>query len=133
LRRAQNPDPSKGQASARLLRNLLETALQAAEKFDSKRLLVAQALLPVRVVLRLSLLHSQEWLCYSTFSASCLAAEAGFGCGSAALHCEEIGPWGISSFSIYPPRASSMLVGGRRLPFPPASLASSVQFPDFLP
>jgi len=38
------------------------TAKQVAEKVDSKRFLVAQALLPVRVLLRLLLMHSQEWL-----------------------------------------------------------------------
>src|SRR3984893_1880370 len=31
---------------------------------------VAQALLPVRVLLPLSSMHSQEWLCYSTLSAT---------------------------------------------------------------
>src|SRR5713101_5775933 len=41
------------------------------EKVNSKRLLVAQALLPVLVLLHLSPMHSQEWLCYSTFSAAC--------------------------------------------------------------
>ncbi len=44
---------------------------QVAEKVNSKRLLVAQALLPVLVLLHLSPMHSQEWLCYSTFSAAC--------------------------------------------------------------
>src|SRR6266852_7686573 len=51
-----------------------QPALQAAEKVNSKRLLVAQALLPVLVLLHLSSMHSQEWLCYSTFSATCSAA-----------------------------------------------------------
>jgi hypothetical protein len=54
---------------------LASAAEQAAEKFNSKRLLVAQALLPVRVLLPLSSMHSQEWLCYSTFSAASSAAE----------------------------------------------------------
>jgi hypothetical protein len=54
----------------------MSAALQAAEKVNSKRLLVARALSPVRVLLPLSSKHSQEWLCYSTFSATCLAAEA---------------------------------------------------------
>src|ERR1700730_4557252 len=35
---------------------------------------VAQALLPVRVLLSLSSMHSQEWLCYSTLSAAASAA-----------------------------------------------------------
>jgi len=50
-----------------------------------KRLLVAQALLPVRVLLLLSSKHSQEWLCYSTFSAASEAAEVSLGCGAATL------------------------------------------------
>jgi hypothetical protein len=66
----------------RPLRCLLEAALQAAEKVNSKRHLVAQALLPVLVLLPLTSMHSQEWLCYSTFSAACLAAEAEFDSGS---------------------------------------------------
>src|SRR5882762_4580929 len=37
------------------------------EKVDSKGFLVAQALLPSRVLLPLSSMHSQEWMCYSTF------------------------------------------------------------------
>jgi Flp pilus assembly protein CpaB len=49
-------------------------AEQVAEKVNSKPLLVAQALLPVLVLLHLSSMHSQEWLCYSTFSATCEAA-----------------------------------------------------------
>src|ERR1700730_3011924 len=51
--------------------SLWVAASQAAEKVNSMRLLVAQALLPVRVLLHLSSMHSQEWLCYSTFSAAC--------------------------------------------------------------
>jgi hypothetical protein len=39
-----------------------------------KAVLVAQALLPVRVLLPLSSKHSQEWLCTSTLSAASLAA-----------------------------------------------------------
>jgi hypothetical protein len=46
----------------------------AAEKVNSMRLLVAQALLPVRVLLPFSSMHSQESLCYSTFSAASSAA-----------------------------------------------------------
>jgi hypothetical protein len=46
----------------------------ALEQCKLGRLLVAQALLPVRVLLPLSPKHSQEWLCYSTFSAAYLAA-----------------------------------------------------------
>ena len=46
------------------------------------RLLVALALLAERVLLRLPLMHSQEWLCYSTFSATSLATEADLGAGS---------------------------------------------------
>jgi hypothetical protein len=42
-------------------------AEQAAEKVNSKRFLVAQALLPVLILLHLSSMHSQEWLWYSTF------------------------------------------------------------------
>jgi hypothetical protein len=61
------------------------SALEAAEKVNSKRLLVAQALLPVLVLLHLSSMLSQEWLCYSTFSAASSTAEVEFGCGSAAL------------------------------------------------
>jgi hypothetical protein len=53
----------------------MSAALEAAEKVNSKRLLVAQALLPVRISLPLSSKHSQEWLCCSTFSAAPLAAE----------------------------------------------------------
>jgi hypothetical protein len=53
-----------------------QPALRAAEKVNSKRRLVAQAILPVLVLLHLSSMHSQEWLCYLTFSARCLAAEA---------------------------------------------------------
>src|SRR5712691_8158596 len=49
-------------------------ASQLAEKVNSEPLLVAQALLPVLVLLHLSFMHSQEWLCYSTFSASCEVA-----------------------------------------------------------
>jgi hypothetical protein len=49
-------------------------AEQLAEKVNSKPLLVAQALLPVLALQHLSSMHSQEWLCYSTFSASCEAA-----------------------------------------------------------
>jgi hypothetical protein len=41
---------------------------EAAEKVNSKRLLVAQALLPVLVLLPLSSMHNQEWLRYSNFS-----------------------------------------------------------------
>ncbi len=41
---------------------------------EVKPLLVAQALLPVLVLLHLSSMHSQEWLCYSNFSATCSAA-----------------------------------------------------------
>jgi hypothetical protein len=52
------------------MESLWGAASQLAEKDDSKRLLVAQALLPVRVLLRLSLMHSHEWLCYPTFSAA---------------------------------------------------------------
>jgi len=48
---------------------------QAAEKDNSKPLLVA--LLPVLVLLPISSVHSQEWLCYSTFSANCSAATFG--------------------------------------------------------
>jgi hypothetical protein len=40
---------------------------EAAEKVNLKRLLVAQALLPVLVLLPLLSMHSQEWLRYSTF------------------------------------------------------------------
>jgi hypothetical protein len=61
----------------------LKSALQAAEKVDSKRLLVAQALLPVLILMRLSSMHSQEWPCYAPFSAACLAAEVEVYCGSA--------------------------------------------------
>src|SRR5712691_7490273 len=49
-------------------------AEQVAEKVNSKPLLVAQVLLPVLVLLHLLSMHSQEWLCYSTFSATCEAA-----------------------------------------------------------
>ncbi len=44
---------------------------QFAEKVNSKPLLVAQALLPVLVLLPSLSMHSQEWLCYPTFSATC--------------------------------------------------------------
>jgi hypothetical protein len=36
---------------------------QAAEKVESEQVLVAQALLPVLVLLHLHSMHSQEWLC----------------------------------------------------------------------
>src|SRR5260370_24105557 len=62
--------------------NVLKSALQAAEKVNSNRLLVAQAFLPVLVLLHLSSMHSQEWLCYLTFSAASLAAEGESGAGS---------------------------------------------------
>jgi hypothetical protein len=48
--------------------NTLE--IQAVEKIDSERILVAQALLPVRIS---QSAHSHEWLCYPTFSATCEA------------------------------------------------------------
>jgi hypothetical protein len=48
-------------------------AEQAAEKVDSERVLVAQALLPVLNLQHLHSAHSQEWLCYWTFSAACEA------------------------------------------------------------
>jgi hypothetical protein len=51
-------------------------ASQVAEKVDLDCVLVAQALLPVRV---LQSAHSQEWLCYPTFSATCETATLGFG------------------------------------------------------
>jgi hypothetical protein len=53
-----------------LAQPVFPTPSEAAEKIDSKRFQVAQALLPVRVLLPLSSMHSQEWLCYSTFSAA---------------------------------------------------------------
>jgi hypothetical protein len=59
--------------------SLWGAASQAAEKVNSKRLFVAQALLPVRVLLPLSPMHSQEWLCYSTFSAETSAAGPSIG------------------------------------------------------
>ena len=43
---------------------------EATEKVDSERFLVAQALLPVQVLLQLTSMRSQEWLCYWTFSAA---------------------------------------------------------------
>jgi hypothetical protein len=39
-------------------------AEEAAEKVDSERVLVAQALLPVVNLQHLHSAHSQEWLCY---------------------------------------------------------------------
>jgi hypothetical protein len=42
-------------------------------------LLCHQALLPVRFLLPLSSKHSQEWLCYATFTANCLAADCTVG------------------------------------------------------
>jgi hypothetical protein len=48
--------------------------IRAIEKCKMKPLLVAQALLPVRVLLRLSSMHIREWMCYFTFSAAYLAA-----------------------------------------------------------
>jgi hypothetical protein len=48
-------------------------AEQAAEKVDSERVLVAQALLPVLNLQHLHSAHSQECLCYWTFSAACEA------------------------------------------------------------
>jgi hypothetical protein len=48
-------------------------ASQAAEKVDSERVLVAQALVPVLNLQHLHAAHSQEWLCYWTFSATCSA------------------------------------------------------------
>jgi hypothetical protein len=48
-------------------------AEQAAEKVDSERVLVAQALLPVLNLQHLHSAHSQEWLYYWTFSAACEA------------------------------------------------------------
>jgi hypothetical protein len=56
--------------SSGLLTPDLQSALEAAEKVKSKRLLVAQALLPVLVLPHLPSMHSQEWLCYSIFSAT---------------------------------------------------------------
>jgi Flp pilus assembly protein CpaB len=53
---------------------IIHPALQVAEKVDSLQVLVAQAFLPVLDLLHLHSMHSQEWLCYSTFSAACLAA-----------------------------------------------------------
>jgi hypothetical protein len=53
--------------------HLASAAKQVAEKVNSKRLLVAQALLPVLVLPHLPSTYSQEWLCYSTFSATCKA------------------------------------------------------------
>jgi hypothetical protein len=44
---------------------------QFAEKVNSECVLVAQALLPVLNLQHLRSAHSQEWLCYSTFSANC--------------------------------------------------------------
>ncbi len=61
-------------AKARVFRQSNVAAEQLAEKVNSEPLLVAQALLPVLVLLHLSFMHSQEWLCYSTFSASCEVA-----------------------------------------------------------
>src|SRR5260370_32641083 len=61
-------------AKAHILGPLKVAAEQAAEKVNSNRLLVAQAFLPVLVLLHLSSMHSQEWLCYSTFSAASEAA-----------------------------------------------------------
>jgi hypothetical protein len=52
---------------------LVAQASQAAEKVDSERVLVAQALLPVLNLQHLHSAHSQEWLCYWTFSAACSA------------------------------------------------------------
>jgi hypothetical protein len=49
-------------------------AEQAAEKVDSAKIFVGQALLPVRVLLHLPKMDSQEWLSYWTFSATCEAA-----------------------------------------------------------
>jgi len=44
--------------------------VNAAKKVNSKRLLLAQALLPVRVLPRFSSMQSQERLCCPTFSAA---------------------------------------------------------------
>jgi hypothetical protein len=44
------------------------TAEQIEERVDRERVLVAQALLPVRVFQNV---HSQEGLCHPTFSANC--------------------------------------------------------------
>jgi hypothetical protein len=54
---------------------LVAQASQAAEKVDSERVLVAQAHLPVLNLQHLHSAHSQEWLCYWTFSAACSACE----------------------------------------------------------
>src|ERR1700731_3566446 len=52
----------------------LRSPIHAAGKVNSNRLLVAQALLPVRVLLPLPSKHSQQWLCYSTLSAAFIHA-----------------------------------------------------------
>jgi hypothetical protein len=51
-------------------RVLVAQASEAAEKVDSAKIFVGQALLPVRILLHLPKMDSQEWLSYWTFSAS---------------------------------------------------------------
>jgi hypothetical protein len=51
----------------------MSAALQAAEKVHLEPGLVAQPLLAVWILQRLTKAHSQEWLCYTTFSAACEA------------------------------------------------------------
>jgi hypothetical protein len=55
---------------------IIDAGVQGAEKVDLERVLVAQALLPVRVLLHIRSIPSQECLCYPTFSAACLLADA---------------------------------------------------------
>jgi hypothetical protein len=49
-------------------------AEQAAEKVRSEPGLVAQPLLAVWILQHLTKAYSQEWLCYTIFSAACEAA-----------------------------------------------------------
>jgi hypothetical protein len=65
------------EGAASLLHNkgsFAPAAKQAAEKVDSAKIFVGQALLPVRVLPHLPKMDSQEWLSYWTFSASCKGA-----------------------------------------------------------